>query len=205
MARAIGALHLDSGALYRALTAVARDLPERTGEAVVRVAEARDLELREVGGELVPFLDGRDAEPLLRTPEVTALVSEVSAMAVVRDWVNARLRAAVRTARPVVLDGRDIGTVVFPRAPVKIFLTATPEARARRRLLQGGQDPDPGKVSREAARLAERDRLDSTRDIAPLAPASDAVLLETTQLGFDEQIGRIVRLIRERTDLPPTA
>jgi len=205
VARAIGALHLDSGALYRALTAVARDLPERTGEAVVRVAEARDLELREVGGELVPFLDGRDAEPLLRTPEVTALVSEVSAMAVVRDWVNARLRAAVRTARPVVLDGRDIGTVVFPRAPVKIFLTATPEARARRRLLQGGQDPDPGKVSREAARLAERDRLDSTRDIAPLAPASDAVLLETTQLGFDEQIGRIVRLIRERTDLPPTA
>jgi cytidylate kinase len=125
-------------------------------------------------------------------------------MAVVRDWVNARLRAAVRTARPVVLDGRDIGTVVFPRAPVKIFLTATPEARARRRLLQGGQDLDPGKVSREAARLAERDRLDSTRDIAPLAPASDAVLLETTQLGFDEQIGRIVRLIRERTDLPPT-
>jgi cytidylate kinase len=93
---------------------------------------------------------------------------------------------------------------VFPRAPVKIFLTATPEARARRRLLQGGQDLDPGKVSREAARLAERDRLDSTRDIAPLAPASDAVLLETTQLGFDEQIGRIVRLIRERTDLPPT-
>lgn len=203
VARAIGALHLDSGALYRALTAVARDLPERTGEAVVRVAEARDLVLREVGGELVPFLDGRDAEPLLRTPEVTALVSEVSAMAAVRDWVNARLRAAVRTDRPVVLDGRDIGTVVFPRAPVKIFLTATPEARARRRLIQQGQDPDPGKVARESAKLAERDRLDSSRDIAPLTPASDAVLLETTQLGFDEQIGRIVRLIRERTDLSP--
>ncbi len=203
VARAIGALHLDSGALYRALTAVARDLPERTGEAVVRVAEARDLELREVGGELVPFLDGRDAEPLLRTPEVTALVSEVSAMAAVRAWVNARLRAAVRTDRLVVLDGRDIGTVVFPRAPVKIFLTATPDARARRRLLQRGQDLDPGKVSHEAARLAERDRLDSSRDIAPLAPAADAVLLDTTQLGFDEQIGRIVRLIHERTSLSP--
>ncbi len=201
VARAIGALHLDSGALYRAMTAVARDLPQRTGEAVVRVAEARDLELREVGGELVPFLDGRDAEPLLRTPEVTALVSEVSAMAVVRDWVNARLRAAVRTERPVVLDGRDIGTVVFPRAPVKIFLTATPEARARRRLLQRGQHPEPGKMSREAARLSERDRLDSTRDVAPLAPAPDAVLLDTTQLGFDEQIGWIVRVVRERMGL----
>lgn len=198
VARAIGALHLDSGALYRALTAIARDLPDRTGEAVVRVAEARDLELREVAGELVPFLDGRDAEPMLRTPEVTALVSEVSALAVVRDWVNARLRSAVQSDRVVVLDGRDIGTVVFPRAPVKIFLTATPEARARRRLLQRGQDPDPGQVAREAARLAERDRLDSTRNIAPLAPAPDAVLLDTTRLGFDEQIGQIVRVIRER-------
>lgn len=198
MARAIGALHLDSGALYRALTAVARDLPDRTGDAIVRVAEARDLELREVAGELVPFLDGRDAEPLLRTPEVTALVSEVSALAVVRDWVNARLRSAVQSDRLVVLDGRDIGTVVFPRAPVKIFLTATPEARARRRLLQRGEDPDPGQVTREAGRLAERDRLDSTRNIAPLVPAPDAVLLDTTRLGFDEQIGQIVRVIRDR-------
>jgi len=198
VARAIGALHLDSGALYRVLTAVARDLPERTGDAVVRVAEARDLELREVAGELVPFIDGRDAEPLLRTPEVNALVSEVSALGVVRDWVNARLRAAVHADRAVVLDGRDIGTVVFPRAPVKIFLTATPEARARRRLLQRGQDPDPGQVAREAARLTERDRLDSTRQIAPLAAAPDAILLDTTELGLDEQVGRIVRVVRER-------
>lgn len=198
VAREIGALHLDSGALYRALTAVARDLPDRTGEAVVRVAEARDLELREIAGELVPFLDGRDVEPLLRTPEVTSLVSEVSAMGPVRDWVNARLRAAVHTDRPVVIDGRDIGTVVFPRAPVKIFLIATPEARARRRLLQRGQDPDPAQIAREAARLAERDRLDSSRVIAPLAPAADAVVLDTTGLGFEEQIGQIVRVVRER-------
>ena len=198
VARAIGAVHLDSGALYRALTAVAADLPERTADAVVRVAEARDLELREVGGELVPFLDGRDAEHLLRTPEVTALVSEVSALSGVRDWVNARLRGAARSDRAVVIDGRDIGTVVFPRAPVKIFLTATPEARARRRLLQWGQEPDPARVRREAARLTERDRLDSTRLVAPLAAASDAVVLDTTDLDFDEQIGRIVRAVGER-------
>jgi len=198
VARAIGAVHLDSGALYRALTAVAADLPERTADAVVRVAEARDLELREVGGELVPFLDGRDAEHLLRTPEVTALVSEVSALSGVRDWVNARLRGAARSDRAVVIDGRDIGTVVFPRAPVKIFLTATPEARARRRLLQWGQEPDPARVRREAARLTERDRLDSTRPVAPLSAASDAVVLDTTELDFDEQIGRIVRVVGER-------
>jgi cytidylate kinase len=200
VARALDALHLDSGALYRALTAIAAELPERTAEAVVRVAEARDLELREVGGELVPFLDGRDAEPLLRSPEVTELVSEVSAMGPVRDWVNARLRGGVHSDRIVVIDGRDIGTVVFPRAPVKIFLTASPEARARRRLLQRGQDPEPSRVAKEAARLAERDRLDSSRAIAPLTRADDAVLLDTTDLGFDEQIGRIVRLVRERLD-----
>jgi cytidylate kinase len=198
VARAIGAVHLDSGALYRALTAVAGDLPERTAGAVVRVAEARDLELREVGGELVPFLDGRDAEHLLRTPEVTALVSEVSALPGVRDWVNARIRAAARSDRTLVIDGRDIGTVVFPRAPVKIFLTASAEVRARRRLLQRGQEPDPGRIKREAARLMERDRLDSTRAVAPLSSAPDAVLLDTTGLDFDEQIGRIVRVVRER-------
>lgn len=198
VARALEALHLDSGALYRALTAVAADLPDRTADAVVRVAEARDLELREIGGQLVPFLDGRDAEPLLRSPEVTALVSEVSAMGPVRDWVNSRLRAAARPDRTLVIDGRDIGTVVFPRAPVKVFLTASPEARARRRLLQRGQDADAGRVAKEAARLAERDRQDSSRAIAPLTRAADALLLDTTDLGFEEQIGRIVRLARER-------
>ena len=97
-----------------------------------------------------------------------------------------------------MIDGRDIGTVVFPRAPVKIFLTASPEARARRRLLQRGQEPEPARVAREAARLLERDRLDSTRAVAPLSAASDAVVLDTTGLDFDEQIGRIVRVVRER-------
>ena len=201
MARALDALHLDSGALYRALTAIACDLPDRTADAVVRVAEARDLELREVGGELVPFLDGRDAEPLLRSPEVTALVSEVSAMGPVRDWVNTRLRGAVHSDRLVVLDGRDIGTVVFPRAPVKIFLTASPEARARRRLLQRGQEPDPAQVAREASRLEERDRQVSQRAIGVLTRATDALLLDTTNMEFDEQIGRIVREARTRLGL----
>ena len=177
---------------------MAGDLPDRTADAVVRVAEARDLELREIGGQLVPFLDGRDAESLLRSPEVTALVSEVSAMGPVRDWVNTRVRSAARSDRVLVVDGRDIGTVVFPRAPVKIFLTASPEARARRRLLQQGQDPEPARVAREAARLAARDRQDSSRTIAPLTRAEDAVLLDTTDMGFEEQIGTIVRLARER-------
>ncbi|HEV8597898.1 MAG TPA: (d)CMP kinase [Gemmatimonadales bacterium] len=200
VARELGALHLDSGALYRALTAVALAPRQTSPERLLESAEARGLELREAGGALVPFLDDRDAEPLLRTAAVNEFVSEVSAWPAVRDWVNARLRdAAARgegRSRPLVLDGRDIGTVVFPHAPVKVFLTATPEARARRRLLQRGADPADAEVAREAARLAERDRRDAARPVAPLRRAADAVLLDTTTLEFAEQVGEIVRLVR---------
>lgn len=203
VARAIGAIHLDSGALYRSLTAVAADLERRSPDAILEAAQRRSLELRQVAGGLVPFLDGKDAEPLIRTPEVTALVSEVSAMPALREWVNHRLRAAVSGTRPVVLDGRDIGTAVFPDAPVKVFLTATPEARAQRRLLQRGEAPDPVRVATEAARLAERDRLDSSRPVAPLRQAADAVLVDTTTLDFEEQVGEIVRLIGARLHLRP--
>ncbi|NOT06940.1 MAG: AAA family ATPase, partial [Gemmatimonadales bacterium] len=139
VAKELGAVHLDSGALYRGLTAVALTMNPRSAEAILRSAEARDLELREIGEDVVPFLDGLAAEPLIRGAEVNALVSDVSAMPLLREWVNARLRAAARSGRLFVLDGRDIGTAVFPNAPVKIFLTATPEARARRRLIQRGE------------------------------------------------------------------
>lgn len=198
MARALGAIHVDSGALYRALTVVALDLDDRSPAAILRSAVARGLALRPGGGDLVPFLDGRDAEPRIRGPEVTALVSEVSAMPAIREWVNARLRQAAEGDRAVVLDGRDIGTAVFPNAPVKVFLTATPEARARRRLEQRGEKVDSDRVAREAAMLAERDRLDSSRAVAPLRKADDAVLLDTTSLSFEEQVGAIVRLVRQR-------
>ena len=200
VARMLGLVHLDSGAVYRGLTAVALELADRSPAAIVRSAEARGLVLRQAGGGLVPFLDGRDAESRIRTPQVTALVSDVSALPEVRAWVNARLREAVESGegRPVVLDGRDIGTAVFPDAPVKIFLTATPEARARRRLLQRGAPAGPEEVAREAAVLAERDRRDSTRTVAPLRRAGDAVLLDTTTRSFEEQVGEIVRLVRSR-------
>ena len=204
VARAIGAVHLDSGALYRGLTAVALDLADRSPASIIRAADQRGLELRQVAGELVPFLDGRDAEPRIRTPDVTAMVSDVSAVAPLRDWVNARLRRAVHGLRPVVMDGRDIGTAVFPDAPVKVFLTASPETRARRRLIQRGEAPDRSRLAGEAARLAERDRLDSHRAVAPLRQAEDAVLIDSTGLAFEEQVGTIVRLIKDRLNLSAT-
>ncbi|HEV8358530.1 MAG TPA: (d)CMP kinase [Gemmatimonadales bacterium] len=202
VARALGFLHLDSGALYRGLTAVALDLPpgDRGAGTIVRSAEARGLVLREAGGALVPFLDGRDAEPRIRSPEVTALVSDVSALAPVRAWVNARLaRAAAHGGgRPLVIDGRDIGTAVFPDSAVKVFLTASPEVRAQRRLRQRTGRADPGDVAREAALLAERDLRDSTRAVAPLRRADDAVVFDTSALGFEAQVGGIVALVRGR-------
>jgi len=198
VARELGALHLDSGALYRAITAVAEQLASADPAEVLRAVAARGLELRQAGGSLLPFLDDRDAEPLLRTPVVNARVSEVSAWPAVRAWVNARLREASAGTGLLVLDGRDIGTAVFPDAPVKIFLTATPEARARRRLLQRGRAAGPAELAREAALLSERDRRDSARPVAPLLRAPDAVLLDTTAMTFEEQVGEIVRVARAR-------
>lgn len=194
------AVHLDSGALYRALTAVALELPRRTAPAILARAEQRGLSLQRRGDDVVPVLDGSAAEALLRSVEVNELVSEVSAMPEVRDWVNRRLRDAVAagSGRLFVLDGRDIGTAVFPDAAVKVFLTATPEARARRRLLQRGGEPDGDTVAREAALLAERDRRDSSREVAPLRQADDARVLDTSHLGFDQQVGAILRYARER-------
>ena len=96
----------------------------------------------------------------------------------------------------MVVDGRDIGTVVFPEAPLKIFLTATPDERARRRLSQRGQDVDSDLMRRESQALAARDAADSNRRIAPLKPAADAVLLDTTTLTLEQQVGRVVELAR---------
>jgi len=98
----------------------------------------------------------------------------------------------------VVVDGRDIGTVVFPDAPVKVFLTASPEERARRRLAQRGGRIDPDELRREAQTLAARDLADSTRPVAPMKPAADARLLDTTRMGLEEQVQQVLALARER-------
>jgi cytidylate kinase len=161
-----------------------------------------------VGDGIVPMFDGRPAEPRLRTEAVNARVSALSSVPEVREWVNRRLREAahqtesIGASRPLlVLDGRDIGTVVFPDAPLKIFLTATPEARARRRLLQRGLAIDAERLARESAELAERDRQDRARAVAPLRQAEDAVVLDTTGMAFDLQVAEIADLARKRLSL----
>lgn len=200
VARALGAWHIDTGALYRAVTLVAGQLPQpASDEAILETAQRRGVQLCRVGDALVPMIEGRSAEPAIRSPEVTAGVSAISARPGIRAWVTRMLREAITDiGRPVVLDGRDIGTVVVPEAPIKVFLTASAEVRARRRLAQAGRGgaPDPGSLAEEAERLEARDRVDAGREVAPLRPAPDAVHLDTSGLAFEEQVARIVALAR---------
>ncbi len=203
VAEALGFAHLDSGSLYRGVTLVALREGSRGGsgaatltglspERILRAAEDRGLMLQSDGVGFSAYLEGEPAEEALRRSEVTTHVSAIAAMPVVREWVNTRLRAMGRAGQDVVVDGRDIGTVVFPDADLKIFLTATPEARAGRRISQRGMAVEPGHLDAEAAALAARDHADSTREVAPLRPAPDAVHLDTTSMDFADQVRFIV-------------
>jgi len=208
VAEALGFAHLDSGSLYRGVTLVGIREAARRGrssddplgivgaEAILRAAEDRGLMLQPDGAGFAAYLEGEPVDAEIWGAEVTARVSAVSAVPVVREWINSRLRAMVRAGRDVVVDGRDIGTVVFPDAELKIFLTASPEARAGRRLTQRGGAMDAGGVEAETAALAARDAADSTRAVAPLVAAPDAVPLDTTAMTFSDQVRFIVELAR---------
>ncbi len=204
VADALGLVHLDSGSLYRGVTLIAiQDLGAAPGTAldpaaILHAAEQHRLALVDDGRGYSVYLDDKQADAAIRTPEVTRMVSAVSALPEVRDWVNERLRRIARSGRSVVVDGRDIGTVVFPDAELKIFLTASARTRARRRLLQRGDSLDSAALERETAMLAARDEADSHRAVAPLTMAPDAIALDTTGLSFEEQVARIVGLVRGR-------
>ncbi|HQR17517.1 MAG TPA: (d)CMP kinase [Gemmatimonadales bacterium] len=207
VARAIGFHHLDSGALYRALTRVALDAGLDPASldvpALLAQAERRGLGLRPEGEDFVPLLDGAPAEHLIRTPAVTAAVSAVSAVPAVRDWANARMRALAEAGVPVVVDGRDIGSVVFPEAGLKVYLYADSVVRAMRRLAQqGGAEPSNEEIFAEAERLKARDKADASRAVAPLVSPPDALELDTSRLTFAEQVDGIARLARTIYRLP---
>jgi cytidylate kinase len=208
VAEALGFAHLDSGSLYRGVTLVGLREAARRGrpgedplnvvgpEAILRAAEDRGLMLQPDGAGFAAYLEGEPVDGEIRGREVTAHVSAVSAVPAIREWINSRLRAMVRAGRDVVVDGRDIGTVVFPDAELKVFLTASPEARAGRRITQRGEAVDGGGLEAEAAALAARDQADTSRTVAPLKAAPDAVPLDTTAMTFAEQVRFIVELAR---------
>ena len=213
VAERLGWAHLDSGALYRALTLAAIDnLGEgvrRQGEdwpaqQVIDLAERLPVRLVLIGDKFTPEVAVADVEEASRGERVTRHVSVLAAIPAVRTWVNTQQRQVVKGMEVgggfggVVVDGRDIGTVVFPDAPLKIFLTATPHERARRRLFQRGQEVDLDLLKQESQALAARDAADSSRRVAPLKVAEDAVVLDTTALTLEQQVTRLVELARQR-------
>ncbi len=200
LAERLGYLYLDTGAMYRAVTWVAlqRGLDIADEEAITALAEAVEIEVvpptANDGRQYTVYADGEDVTWQIRRPEVDANVSPVSAYPGVRRALTAQQRRIGRRGR-VVMVGRDIGTVVMPDADLKIYLDATVEERARRRyreILARGESADYGEV---LAAMRRRDKLDSEREVAPLRPAKDAVIIDTTDLTVEEVLARVMELV----------
>lgn len=203
VARDCGFVYLDTGAMYRTVALLAleegvdlhedvslRALAERT---VVSFGRAAD-------GSQTVAANGRDVTPIIRTPAVDAAVSSVSAVAGVRAVMVERQRRAALEG-DVVAEGRDIGTVVFPNAEVKVFLTASPQARAHRRAEQNravsGAPQAAVDERRVLAAIVERDQADSSRSLSPLRPAPDAVFIDSSSLSIDQVVARVEALIQD--------
>ena len=193
VSRGVAAAHglevLDTGALYRALTVVVIEHGADPTDGAATAQLARDMKL-EVGSRTI--VDGRDVSEVIRGPEVTAMVSTVSAHPGVREVLVGRQRAWVATHGGGVVEGRDIGTVVFPDARVKVFLTASDEERARRRQRDEVAADRPTEVGTVHADLARRDKIDSNRTVSPLKAAPDALALDTTGRDVDDVVAEIV-------------
>lgn len=195
VATRLGAAYLDTGAMYRAATVAVLDagVDLTDPEAVFRAVCGAVLEVGTAADEELVLLDGVDVAQRIRSAEVTRTVSPVSAVAAVRRLLVDRQRSLVAAADAVVVEGRDIGTVVLPHAVLKVYLTAAPEARARRRAGQLGVS-DPRKIDEIAADLRRRDAYDSSRADSPLRPAVDAVVIDSTGLDRDQVVDRVLDL-----------
>ena len=198
--------YLDTGAMYRTVALACLERGAEPGDAAADAEVARSVRVGfgpMEGGRQRVFLDGRDVTDAIRTPEVEHAVSAVSAVPEVREVMVGLQRAAAEGAG-VVMEGRDIGTTVFPEAEVKVFLTASPEARAHRRAVQreGGDlardasaTADADEEARVLADLRARDERDSTRAASPLRAADDAHMVDSSDMGFEEVVGLVLSLV----------
>ena len=196
VASALGLRYLDTGAMYRAVTwAVLEQHADPSDPAAVeKVAATVELTSYTDPGGADVCVDGTALGDRIRSADVTAAVSAVSAVPAVRTLLVDRQREIIGTGG-IVVEGRDIGTVVAPDAPVKIFLTASNDARAQRRAQELGHN----EVTSVRSDLDRRDALDSSRTTSPLTPAADAVHVDTTELGLDEVVERVLELVRTST------
>ena len=198
LAKKLGYIYVDTGALYRAIGLYVRRagvLPENSAGVIALLPEI-DVRLAYENGEQKVLLSGEDVGSLIRTNEISAYASKVSAIPEVRTFLLELQRDMARKNN-VIMDGRDIGTVILPDADVKIFMTASPEARIRRRyeeLLASGQSVTLEEV---AADVHERDKNDSTRKVAPAIPAADAVFVDNSGT-FEDTLSNVISIIEEK-------
>ncbi len=199
LARKLGYVNLESGAMYRALAlkAIERDASFDDEDALLKLAENLHIRLEPTIGGNRTLLDGRDISSRIRERDVSEAASRVSVHPKVREWMVARQRE-MGAGGGIVMEGRDIGTQVFPHADLKIFLDADPVVREQRRM---AQQKIKGEVAASvAADLRERDRRDRTRAASPLVAASDAVVINSTALTEDEVLARAEELVKQKTE-----
>lgn len=193
----LGYIYVDTGALYRtaALYITENNIPdEDIGESLKKA----DISLKFINGAQRVYLGGRDVSDLIRTPEISMAASRTSAVPAVRAYLFETQKKIARENN-VIMDGRDIGTVVLPDAEVKIFLTASAEERANRRYKELSEKPDCPPYEDILRDIVQRDYQDMHRETAPLKQAEDAVLVDTTNLNLEQSADEIVRIITEKT------
>ncbi|MDR1409046.1 MAG: (d)CMP kinase [Oscillospiraceae bacterium] len=196
VAKELNCLYVDTGALYRAvgLYALRQGADPDDAYAVVPLLPQIDLQLQFTDGTQRVVLNGEDVSAAIRTPEASSASSKVSAHPGVRSFLL-DLQRGLAAKNDVVMDGRDIGTVILPNARVKIFLTASPEERARRRWLELVEKDSFARMEDVLSAMLERDARDSSRDTAPLKPAPDSVLLDTTGLDFMQSLDKLLEIV----------
>jgi cytidylate kinase len=196
VAKTLGYVNLESGAMYRALAlkALEQQVPLDDGDALRKLADDTSIQLEPHGEGNRVLLDGRDVSQRVREADVTAAASQVSVHPPVRQLMVTRQRELGQNGG-VVMEGRDIGTAVFPNAEVKIFLDADANIRAERRILQDGSR-SAEEAQRVLADLATRDQRDRTREASPLVPAPDAVIVDTTHKNIDEVVAEVERIVK---------
>ena len=199
LAKELGFTYLDTGAMYRALAlkVLRKGIDIGNDGMLTELIGSTEIDLVETGGKLRVLLDGEDVSELIRTPEVSQMASKASALKTVRRWMLV-LQRALGQRGDVVAEGRDIGTVVFPDAEVKIYLDASAQERARRRveeLRRAGRQVSLDETLRE---MVERDKRDSERDLAPLCKADDAVAIDSSALDAEALAQTVMQEIRKK-------
>lgn len=193
----LGYIYVDTGALYRTIALYIKE-NNISDDDIPSALKNADVSLKFIDGTQRVFLGDRDVSGLIRTPEISMEASRTSAMPEVREYLFGTQQKIARENN-VIMDGRDIGTVVLPDADVKIFLTATPEERASRRYRELSEKPNCPCYEEILSDIIERDRNDMNRPVAPLKQADDAVLVDTTELTLEQSAGEIIRIITEKT------